>query len=106
MFNDLAYATRSARNVLDIYLPDNAANPPLVVYIHGGAFFMGDKTGEDGKGPLGLSTFLAAGFAVALALLHKSADGRGPPFPGQTYATVSVMGMPSAVKPFRTATRI
>ena len=41
-----------------------------------------------------------------VALLHKSADGRGPPFPGQTYATVSVMGMPSAVKPFRTATRI
>ncbi len=28
------------------------------------------------------------------------------PFPGQTYPTVSVTGMPSAVKPFRTATRI
>jgi hypothetical protein len=35
------------------------------------------------------------------ALLHKSADGRGSPFPGQTYPTVSVMGVPSAVKPFR-----
>jgi len=40
------------------------------------------------------------------ALLHKSADGRGSPFLEQTYPTVSVMGVPSAVKPFRTATRI
>lgn len=39
------------------------------------------------------------------ALLHKSFDGRGSPFPGQTHPTTSVTGMPSAVKPFRTATR-
>ena len=32
-----------------------------------------------------------------MALLHKSADGRGSPFPGQTYPTGSVTGMPSAV---------
>lgn len=31
------------------------------------------------------------------ALLHKRADGRGSPFPGQTYPTASVTGMPSAV---------
>lgn len=35
--------------------------------------------------------------AVITTLLHKSADGRGSPFPGQTYPTVSVTGMPSAV---------
>ena len=40
------------------------------------------------------------------ALLHKSADGRGFPFPGQTHPTASVTGIPSAVKPFSTATRI
>ena len=40
------------------------------------------------------------------ALLHKSGDGRVAPFPGQTHPTVSVTGMPRAVKPFRTATRI
>jgi amphi-Trp domain-containing protein len=34
---------------------------------------------------------------VRVALLHKSADGRGSPFPGQTYPTASVTGMPSAV---------
>ena len=39
------------------------------------------------------------------ALLHKSGDRRISPFPGQTYPTVSVTGMPSAVKPFRMATR-
>lgn len=39
------------------------------------------------------------------ALLHKSGDGRASPFPGQTYPATSVTGVPSAVKPFRTATR-
>ena len=31
------------------------------------------------------------------ALLHKSAECRGSPFPGRTYPTASVTGMPSAV---------
>ena len=39
------------------------------------------------------------------ALLYKSADGRTSPYPGQTYPTTFVTGMPSAVKPFSTATR-
>ena len=37
--------------------------------------------------------------------MHKSTDGQGSPFPGRTYALASVTGMPSAVKPFRMATR-
>ena len=36
-----------------------------------------------------------------MALLHKSAEGRSSPFPGQTYPVTSVMGVPSAVKPLR-----
>jgi hypothetical protein len=40
------------------------------------------------------------------ALLHKSIDGRGSPFPGRTHPTTSVIGVPSAVKPFSKATRI
>ena len=47
----------------------------------------------------------AATFAAAMALLHKSGDRRTSPFPGQTQPTASVTGMPSAVNPFRTATR-
>lgn len=42
---------------------------------------------------------------VRPTLLHKSGDGRGSPFPGRTYPTASVTGMPSAVYPFRTAIR-
>ena len=48
-----------------------------------------------GKGP----------WELPVALLHKSDDRRTSPFPGQTYPTVSVTGMPRAVKPFRMATR-
>ena len=40
-----------------------------------------------------------------MALLHKSADDRGSSFPGQTYPTASVTGMPSAVQLVRTAMR-
>jgi hypothetical protein len=39
------------------------------------------------------------------ALLHKSAEGRSSPFPGQAYPATSVTGVPRAVKPFRTAIR-
>lgn len=42
--------------------------------------------------------------ALRLALLHKSADGRSFPIPGQTYPVTFVMGVPSAVKPLSTAT--
>lgn len=42
---------------------------------------------------------------LSRTLLHKSADGRVSPCPGQSHPTASVTGMPSAVKPFRTATR-
>ena len=37
--------------------------------------------------------------------MHKSGDGRTSPFPGQTYPATSVMGVPRAVNPLRTATR-
>ena len=39
------------------------------------------------------------------AQLHKSSDGRTAPSPGQTCPATFVTGMPSAVQPFRTATR-
>ena len=47
----------------------------------------------------------ATGRIVETVLLRKSVDGRGSPFPGRTHPTASVMGVPSAVKPFSTATR-
>ncbi|MCA3510369.1 MAG: alpha/beta hydrolase [Rhodobacter sp.] len=58
---DLAYADSSATaNLLDIYVPDGVANPPLVVNIHGGGFAMGDKSDLDA-----LDMFTRAGIAVA-----------------------------------------
>ncbi len=43
---------------------------------------------------------------TAQALLRKSASGQSSPFPGHTYPAATVIGMPSAVKRLRTATRI
>ena len=57
---DVRYADRSERNVLDIYVPEGVNSPPLVVWIHGGAFLVGDKAQ-----PEGLQAFLDEGFAVA-----------------------------------------
>ena len=40
-----------------------------------------------------------------MALLHKLAESQSFPFARQTYPVTSVIGVPRAVKPFRTATR-
>jgi acetyl esterase/lipase len=58
---DLRYAPRSARNVLDLVVPAGSSPPPLVVFIHGGAFRMGDKTDAGRE----RNALLAAGYAVA-----------------------------------------
>lgn len=50
------------RNVLDLYLPASDKPTPLVLYIHGGGFQVGDKRHlNPGEG----KSFLDAGFAVA-----------------------------------------
>lgn len=41
---NVAYATQSPNQLLDLYLPTEGDGPfPTLVYIHGGGFFMGDK---------------------------------------------------------------
>jgi acetyl esterase/lipase len=43
-WKDLSYASVSAAQKLDIYLPDEGNGPfPVILSIHGGAFMMGDK---------------------------------------------------------------
>jgi acetyl esterase/lipase len=72
--NDLRYAQRSPRNVLDLAVPQSATRPPLVVYIHGGAFRFGDKS--DG---LRERNFLVdAGFAVASVNYRYSTEAIWP----------------------------
>jgi acetyl esterase/lipase len=58
---NISYARRSNRNVLDLYVPDGAHQPPLVVFIHGGAFRMGDKKDASAE----RRALTDAGFAVA-----------------------------------------
>lgn len=70
---NVRYADRSERNVLDIYMPYGAKKPPLVVWIHGGAFKAGDK-----NNPVGLKEFLDAGFAVASINYRFSQEATWP----------------------------
>ena len=59
---DVPYATLSPTQKLDVYLPDKGKGPfPVVVYVHGGAFAIGDK------GSVGFERFLPGierGYAV------------------------------------------
>jgi len=40
---DVTYGT-DTRNVLDIFLPESETATPLVIFVHGGGFFAGDKS--------------------------------------------------------------
>jgi acetyl esterase/lipase len=71
---DIRYGDRSARNVFDLDLPDGVTRPPLVVFIHGGAFFMGDKTDCAAE----RQALLAAGFAVASVHYRFSSEAIWP----------------------------
>ena len=73
---DLAYASLSPAQRLDIHLPDSGAPPyPVVLQIHGGAFAGGDKA--DGQ----LRPVLAArtrGYAVVAINYRLSGEARFP----------------------------
>jgi acetyl esterase/lipase len=57
---DLAYVTNGhPRQKLDLYLPEGAENPALMILIHGGGFTEGDKREED------VAQWLTQGYAVA-----------------------------------------
>jgi len=57
---DLPYVSGGhARQKLDLYLPPEGRNLPLIVWVHGGAFKIGDK-----RDPLPLE-YLAQGYALA-----------------------------------------
>ncbi|HTW06171.1 MAG TPA: alpha/beta fold hydrolase, partial [Acidimicrobiales bacterium] len=62
---NLAYATLSPAQKLDLYVPigTSGALPGLVVYVHGGAWLEGDK--QDAMSLEFVSYFLSQGFAIA-----------------------------------------
>ncbi|MFN8038373.1 MAG: alpha/beta hydrolase [Acidimicrobiales bacterium] len=72
---DVAYASTSSSQVLDLWLPPNASGPvPLVIFIHGGAFKGGDKAMEAGN----VQALLDRGYAVASVNYRLSGEA---PFP-------------------------
>jgi acetyl esterase/lipase len=75
-WTDLAYATSSPAQRLDLHLPDSGTGPfPVIVQIHGGAFRSGDKA--DGQ----LTPVLAAiarGYAVVAINYRLSGEALFP----------------------------
>jgi acetyl esterase/lipase len=76
-YKDLAYATQSSAQKLDLYVPTTGSGPfPVVIMIHGGGFMFGDKS--DGTGLTGVDQLLATGYAVASINYRLSAEAQYP----------------------------
>lgn len=74
-FPNVAYADSSSSQVLDLWLPADTTEPaPLVVYVHGGAFKVGDKSMVGGK----VQSLLDAGYAVASVNYRLSGEALFP----------------------------
>jgi acetyl esterase/lipase len=73
---DVSYATVNGQELrLDLYLPRGVANPPLIVWVHGGAWFRGSKADPPVE-------FVSSGFALASLDFRPSTES---PFPGQVH---------------------
>ena len=72
-FKDVVYATASATQKLDVYLPEGDGPFPLIINVHGGGFMMGDKSN-----PASADEFLAAGYAVASVDYRLSGEALAP----------------------------
>lgn len=76
-YKDLAYATLSSAQKLDLYIPTTGSGPfPVVIMIHGGGFMLGDKS--DGAGLTGVDQLLTAGYAVASINYRLSGEATYP----------------------------
>lgn len=72
---DVAYATASPTQKLDLYLPNDAKAPyPLIIEIHGGGFMMGSKSGDISPMLQGLQR----GYAVASINYRLSSEAKFP----------------------------
>jgi acetyl esterase/lipase len=73
---DIVYATIGGKRLsLDIYLPDGVEKPPLLVWVHGGAWRYGTKKMVE-------SVFFENGFATASLDYRLSTEA---PFPAQVH---------------------
>ncbi len=73
---DVVYAEVDGRALaLDLYMPEGVSNPPLLVWVHGGAWNVGSKDGV----PL---AFVQNGIATASLDFRQASDAR---FPAQVH---------------------
>lgn len=86
IIKDVPYATRSDAQKLDIYLPSQGVKPyPVIVWMHPGGFFEGDKSGGGTVDPLVLvdmknlvSPMLARGYALVAINYRLSHEAHFP----------------------------
>jgi acetyl esterase/lipase len=73
---DIAYASKSNAEKLDVYLPNSGDGPfPCIIVIHGGAFKMGDKSGPELASAI---KGLANGYGVASINYRLSGEAKWP----------------------------
>jgi acetyl esterase/lipase len=75
-FTDLAYASISDAQKLDLYLPEGKGPYPVVLIVHGGAFLFGDKA--DLLSKPGTDQLLEYGYAVANVNYRLSGEAKAP----------------------------
>ena len=78
---NVAYATKSSAQIMDIYIPNEGTGPfPLIISIHGGAFKSGDKADGQESPMLGTaeSGGIASGYAVASINYRLSGEAKWP----------------------------
>ena len=72
---DVAYASASSAQKLDIYLPSGNGPFPVIVAIHGGAFMMGDKASSEMNAQM---SAIARGYAVVSINYRLSGEALWP----------------------------
>lgn len=73
-YRDISYGPHE-RNRLDLYLSESERPTPLVIFIHGGGFFRGDKSNVNVNA---VRSYLDAGFSVA-SLNYRLTDSAPAP---------------------------
>lgn len=71
---NVPYASTSSAQKMDIYIPEGTGPFPIVVLIHGGAFMMGDKSGEASNA----AALVAKGIAAASINYRLSGEAKYP----------------------------
>lgn len=70
---DIEYARADGRSLkLDLYVPDSKARPPLIVWVHGGAWRSGSKA------DMPLDALVARGYAIASVDYRLSTEAKFP----------------------------